>query len=178
MCWAWGFPPLENGALHEERRQAPVLLGAPHVLRQIFRHILRHVLHVLVLHVSPKGSGQSARKMPRKPSLGLTDAPTAGFERSKSAYEEAVRVDLKGCARDQPCAPKRSVRAARVCLGVSRRWKMARAPKNTVKLPSFSAPHTSSATSSAASCATSFTCSVGGGARVLGLGFPAAGRFQ
>ena len=27
-----------------------------------------------------------------------------------------------------------------------------------------------------APCATSFTCSVGGGARVLGLGFPAAGR--
>jgi len=42
--------------------------------------------------------------------------------------------------------------------------------------PSFSAPYTSFATSPAASRATSFTCSVGGGARVLGLRFPAAGR--
>jgi len=41
-----GFPPLEDDACHEEHRQAPVLLGTPHVLRSILRRILRHVLHV------------------------------------------------------------------------------------------------------------------------------------
>jgi hypothetical protein len=48
---------------------------------------------------------QSARKMSRN--CPGPAAPTTGFERSKSAWrddEEAVRVGLTGCARDQPCA--------------------------------------------------------------------------
>ena len=42
---------------------------------------------------------QSARKMSRKPPLGLPHQ-----QRIRKASEETVRVGLKGCALDQTCA--------------------------------------------------------------------------
>jgi len=113
------------------------------------------------------------------------------------AYEEAVRVVLKVCALARRRAPSPAGARPRLPARARRRAAdLAALPKRTLHVaglqtsprfapshtlqrpsqPSFSAPHTPFATSSAASCATSFTCSVGGGARVLGLGFPAAGR--
>jgi len=59
VCWAWVLP-LEDGACHDEHLHARVLRGARYasrrVLCHVLRHALRHTLHVLVLHVSPKGT--------------------------------------------------------------------------------------------------------------------------
>ena len=45
---------------------------------------------------------KTARKMPRKPSLGLPHQQRVSIV--QRAYEETVRVGLNGFARDQPCA--------------------------------------------------------------------------
>ena len=106
---------------------------------------------------SPAG----ARPHPPARALACRRAHVAGLQTSPRCRREL---------RTSPgCRPRRASRPRT-------RYKDLMKKPFAWSQPPFSAPHTSFATSSAASCATSFTCSVGGGARVLGLGFPAAGR--
>ena len=106
---------------------------------------------------SPAG----ARPRPPARALACRRAHVAGLQTSPRCRREL---------RTSPgCRPRRASRPRT-------RYKELMKKPFAWSQPSFSAPHTSFAASSAASCATSFTCSVGGGARVLGLGFPAAGR--
>ena len=55
VCWAW----VEDCDGKNNHLHTPVLRGAQHALRYFLRHAMRQilscVLHVLVLHVLPKG---------------------------------------------------------------------------------------------------------------------------
>ena len=104
MRWAWGFPPLEDA---DER------LGTMRTVTRPSRHRRRPPPSP-----APSPTPRPSRARPSRVAQGqwpkraedvskTVPGPAASTTGSKSALrndEEAVRVGLEGCSRDQPCA--------------------------------------------------------------------------